>query len=142
MQGLRKQIGVSRVEVGDEIFTFSAHDDSHPEIAQIKQKLDALLLKMRDAGYKPQIDSVLHDISDEEKEHSLCSHSEKLAIAYGLLKIPPDTPIRIINNLRVCSDCYTATKWISKLEQRKIIVRDAHRFHHFEDGKCSCNDYF
>ncbi|KAJ7952914.1 Pentatricopeptide repeat-containing protein [Quillaja saponaria] len=36
----------------------------------------------------------------------------------------------------------TAIKYISKIVQRKIIVRDSNRFHCFEDGSCSCKDYW
>ncbi|CAM6059480.1 unnamed protein product [Sphagnum tenellum] len=68
--------------------------------------------------------------------------SEKLAIAFGLISTPPKTPLHIYTNLRVCGDCHTATKFISKLEERAITVRDSNRFHHFEDGVCSCRDYW
>jgi hypothetical protein len=72
----------------------------------------------------------------------LCHHSEKLAIAFGLMSTDPATPLCIIKNLRVCEDCDTSTKFISKIVRRKIIVRDANRFHHFENGFCSCKDYW
>ncbi len=32
--------------------------------------------------------------------------------------------------------------FIARIVGRTIIVRDAHRFHHFEDGYCSCRDYW
>ncbi|CAN5970524.1 unnamed protein product [Sphagnum jensenii] len=72
----------------------------------------------------------------------LCHHSEKLAIAFGLMSTDPGTPLRIVKNLRVCEDCHTSTKFISKIVRRKIIVRDVNRFHHFENGVCSCKDYW
>ncbi|KAK9081932.1 hypothetical protein Syun_030914 [Stephania yunnanensis] len=50
------------------------------------------------------------DVEDDEKENSLCGHSEKLAIAFGLISTPSGTPLRIIKNLRVCGDCHSATK--------------------------------
>ncbi|KAJ8620435.1 hypothetical protein MRB53_028964 [Persea americana] len=46
-----------------------------------------------------------------------------------------------MKNLRVCSDCHSATKLISKIYDREIIVRDQSRFHHFKNGLCSCLDY-
>jgi hypothetical protein len=85
---------------------------------------------------------VLHDLEEEEKESILCGHSEKLAIAFGLINTPPDTIIRITKNLRACGDCHNATKFISKIVGRSIIVRDTNRFHHFKDGVCSCGDYW
>ncbi|CAM8899630.1 unnamed protein product [Rhodiola kirilowii] len=33
-------------------------------------------------------------------------------------------------------------KLITKIYERMIIVRDRKRFHHFEDGSCSCQDYW
>ncbi|CAJ1975463.1 unnamed protein product [Sphenostylis stenocarpa] len=78
--------------------------------------------------------SVLHDVEDSEKIKMLNHHSEKLAIAFGLIFIHPGLPIRVVKNLRVCGDCHNATKYISKITQREILVRDAARFHLFKDG--------
>jgi hypothetical protein len=72
----------------------------------------------------------------------LSRHSEKLAIAFGLISTPEGTTLRIMKNLRVCNDCHTAIKFISKVADREIILRDATRFHHFRDGLCSCKDYW
>ncbi len=71
-----------------------------------------------------------------------CGHSEKLAIAYGIIGSPPKTPLLIIKNLRVCVDCHEYTKAVSKLENRRIVMRDANRFHHMEHGKCTCGDFW
>ena len=98
--------------------------------------------QMKNAGYLPETEFVLHDLDQEQKEQSLFHHSEKLAIAFGLLSASPGTPLHIIKNLLVCGDCHTVIKSISKLDGRKIIVRDANRFHHFRDGTCSCGDYW
>lgn len=69
-------------------------------------------------------------------------HSEKLAIAVGFINTNPGATIRVIKNLRVCEDCHSATKLISKVFKRDIIVRDRVRYHHFRNGKCSCNDFW
>lgn len=50
--------------------------------------------------------------------------------------------IRVLKNLRVCNDCHSVAKLISKITQRRIVVRDRNRFHHFENGVCSCGDYW
>ncbi|CAE5956973.1 unnamed protein product [Arabidopsis arenosa] len=52
----------------------------------------------------------LHDVDEEEKVNSLNYHSERLAVAYALLKLPEGVPIRVMKNLRVCRDCHTAIK--------------------------------
>ncbi|WJX54467.1 hypothetical protein P8452_40347 [Trifolium repens] len=82
-----------------------------------------------------------HDVEEEKKGHMLKYHSEKLAVAFGILTIPAGRPIRVMKNLRVCEDCHSAIKHISKIVGRLIILRDSHRFHHFNDGICSCGDY-
>lgn len=92
--------------------------------------------------YVPDTRYVLHDIDQEAKEQALLYHSERLAIAYGLISTPARTPLRIIKNLRVCGDCHNAIKIMSRIVGRELIVRDNKRFHHFKDGKCSCGDYW
>jgi len=72
----------------------------------------------------------------------LRKHSEKIAIAYALMETPPGSEIRITNNLRVCGDCYNATKIIAKVTNRIIVIRGAVRFHHVENGKCSFGDVY
>ncbi|PNY13803.1 hypothetical protein L195_g010469 [Trifolium pratense] len=113
----------------------------NPTFYKDDEKLKALS-SMKDAGYSPDIRCVLHDIDPEAKEQALLYHSERLAIAYGLISTPPRTPLRIIKNLRVCGDCHNAIKIMSRIVGRELIVRDNKRFHHFKDGKCSCGDYW
>lgn len=96
----------------------------------------------KEGGYVPDTRYVLHDIDQEAKEQALLYHSERLAIAYGLISTPARTPLRIIKNLRICGDCHNAIKIMSKIVGRELIVRDNKRFHHFKDGKCSCGDYW
>ncbi|XWS55404.1 hypothetical protein CRYUN_Cryun10bG0171400 [Craigia yunnanensis] len=97
---------------------------------------------MKEAGYIPETRFVLHDIDQESKEEALLAHSERLALANGLLTTPACGQIRIIKNLRVCGDCHAAFKIMSKIVGREIIMRDAKRFHHFSNGLCSCRDYW
>jgi hypothetical protein len=72
----------------------------------------------------------------------LSTHSEKLAVAYGFMKLPHGATVRVFKNLRICGDCHNAFKFMSKVVGREIVVRDGKRFHHFRDGKCSCGDYW
>uniref|UniRef100_UPI0040747504 Synthetic PPR-DYW protein n=1 Tax=synthetic construct TaxID=32630 RepID=UPI0040747504 len=141
-RGVKKEPGCSWIEVNNKVHEFVAGDKSHPQTKEIYAELERLSKQMKEAGYVPDTKFVLHDVEEEEKEQLLCYHSEKLAIAFGLISTPPGTPLRIIKNLRVCGDCHTATKFISKIVGREIVVRDANRFHHFKDGVCSCGDYW
>lgn len=115
---------------------------SIPYKEEVHERFGGLSGQMREAGYVPDTRYVLHDIDEEEKEKALQYHSERLAIAYGLISTPPRTTLRIIKNLRICGDCHNAIKIMSKIVGRELIVRDNKRFHHFKDGKCSCGDYW
>lgn len=115
---------------------------SHTETDEIYHYLDQLMRKCREARYVKVSDSVMHELEEEEREYALRYHSEKLAIAFGLLKTSHGTPIRIVKNLRMCEDCHSAIKFISAVSSREIIVRDKLRFHHFKVGSCSCLDYW
>ena len=88
---------------------------------------------MKKAGYVPDTNFVFHDVDEDEKEYRLCYHSERLAISYGLITTPRGTCIQIVKNLHICGDCHNATKFIAKIVQRDIVVRDTNRFHLFKD---------
>ncbi|KAH6763568.1 hypothetical protein C2S52_021001 [Perilla frutescens var. hirtella] len=139
---VRKNPGCSWIEIDGKAHLFLGGDASHPQTEQIYLLLEELPEKMKAVGYVPDTSCSLHDVSEEEKEYSLMAHSEKLAIAFGLLNTSPGTVLRVTKNLRICGDCHTAIKFVSKIYEREIIVRDVNRFHHFEDGKCSCGDYW
>ncbi|KAK2423846.1 Tetratricopeptide repeat (TPR) superfamily protein [Trifolium repens] len=130
------------LEVRSRIHEYRAGDTSHPENDKIYALLRGLRVQMKEAGYIAETRFVLHDIDQEGKEDALLAHSERLAVAYGLLNSSARSPIRIIKNLRVCGDCHTALKIISDLVGRELIIRDAKRFHHFKNGLCSCRDYW
>ncbi|KAL9440060.1 hypothetical protein AB3S75_018843 [Citrus x aurantiifolia] len=141
-RGMKKIPGSTLIELDNEIYEFVSGDKSHHQSKEIYEMLDEMGRKMKKAGYVPTTSEVLLDINEEDKEDALNKHSEKLAIAFALLKTPPGTPIRIVKNLRVCNACHSATKFISKIYNREIVVRDRHRFHHFKDGSCSCRDFW
>lgn len=141
-KGVRKEPGYSWIKYKGKVHVFSADDQSSPFLGQIYSELEKLYHKMIEEGYVPDMSSVLHDVGESEKMKMLNHHSEKLAIAFGLIFVPPGLPIRVIKNLRVCGDCHNATKFISKITHREILVRDAARFHLFKDGACSCGDFW
>ncbi|RWW56217.1 hypothetical protein BHE74_00037082 [Ensete ventricosum] len=141
-KGVRKEPGCSVIEVGGEVHEFFVGDNSHPRYREIEVMLREISRRLRLAGYAAKTNAVMFDIEEEEKEDALCWHSEKLAIAFGLIASGEGASIRIVKNLRVCWDCHDATKLISKVFQRDIVVRDRNRFHHFINGVCSCMDYW
>ncbi|KAM3685734.1 hypothetical protein ACB098_11G143000 [Castanea mollissima] len=139
--GLPKTPGCSLVELKNEVHSFYSGSTIHPQSKRIYAFLETLGEDIKAAGYVPDTNSI-HDVEDDVKKQLLNSHSEKLAIAFGLLNTSPGTTIHIRKNLRVCGDCHNATKYISLVTGREIIVRDMHRFHHFKNGTCSCGDYW
>ncbi|XP_062183900.1 pentatricopeptide repeat-containing protein At3g57430, chloroplastic [Phragmites australis] len=141
-RGVSKEPGCSWIELDGAIHRFMAGESTHPESVQVHEHMDALWERMRIQGYKPDTSCVLHDIDDSEKAAILRYHSEKLAIAFGLLRTPPGAAIRVAKNLRVCNDCHESAKFISKMVGREIVLRDVRRFHYFRDGTCSCGDYW
>lgn len=141
-RGVKKVTGYSWLEVQNKVHTFSVGDTLHPEKDRIYAYLEELEFKLKQDGFVYSTKLVLHDVGEEEKEHMLRDHSEKLAVAYGILSIPAGRPIRVMKNLRVCEDCHNAIKHISKIVGRLIILRDNNRFHHFSGGSCSCGDYW
>nr|XP_043620075.1 putative pentatricopeptide repeat-containing protein At5g09950 [Erigeron canadensis] len=138
---VKKEAGCSWVTMKDGVHVFVASDKSHPDTDAIYKKLKELLGRMREMGYVPETKYALRDLEIENQEEILSYHSEKLAVAFVLTK-NSEMPIRIMKNLRVCGDCHTVLKYVSKIVGRLIVVRDSHRFHHFSDGKCSCGDYW
>lgn len=143
VSGKKKTPGCSSIELNGTFHQFLVGDRSHPQTKQLYLFLDEMTTKLKIAGYVPESGEVLLDIDDnEDRETALLKHSEKLAIAFGLMNTAPRTPIRIVKNLRVCGDCHQAIKFISKVYDREIVVRDRIRYHHFKDGTCSCNDYW
>ncbi|KAJ6309956.1 hypothetical protein OIU76_014824 [Salix suchowensis] len=143
VSGLEKEPGCSSIEVNGIIHEFLVGDNSHPLSTEIYSKLDEIVARLKSTGYVSDESHLLQFVEEEYmKEHALNLHSEKLAIAYGLIRMEPSQPIRIVKNLRVCGDCHSVAKLISKLYNRDILLRDRYRFHHFSGGNCSCMDYW
>ncbi|GAA0163918.1 hypothetical protein LIER_19673 [Lithospermum erythrorhizon] len=141
MRDVKKVPGFSYIEVGV-IYKFINGDQSHPRNKEIYHKLDEVRFKTKEYGYSAGTSYVLHDIGQEEKENALSYHSEKLAVAFGLISTREGTSISVNKNLRICGDCHEVMKLISKIYDREIIVRDRTRFHRFKEGSCSCKDYW
>ncbi|KAK7841375.1 putative pentatricopeptide repeat-containing protein [Quercus suber] len=112
--GMKKVPRYSVVEVKGKLHAFLMEDKSHYQYENMMQLLDKLDHEMRAIGYVPKIEFVLHSLAEEWR----------LAIAYDLLNTGPGTKLLIINNLRVCGDYHEATKFITKIVNRDIVVRD------------------
>ncbi|KAL8262471.1 hypothetical protein R6Q59_023820 [Mikania micrantha] len=141
-KGLKKDAGKSWVDINKKIYAFSSGDNFFEQYEEVKKLLEVLYDLIAKEGYVSNLRSVFHNVNEDEKRDILCGHSERLAIAFGLLNTKPGTSLQVMKNLRVCEDCHTVTKYISKIVQREFLVRDANRFHLFKNGSCSCGDYW
>jgi pentatricopeptide repeat protein len=140
-KSVKKFAAYSWIEIDNKVHKFVSEDRTHPETEKIYEELNRLIRELHKAGFAPNTNLVLHDVGEKEKYESICYHSEKLALAYGLIRKPQGgTPLRIIKNIRVCGDCHVFMKFVSKIIGRPIILRDSNRYHHFIGGKCSCKD--
>ena len=137
-----KEPAISWVQIKNKVHYFRIGDRTHDEFEEINTKLKDLYRSFKVTGYVPETNFVLHDVEEEQKQDELLYHSEKLAVVYGIMHTPRGSPIQILKNLRICGDCHFFMKFISKIGQRKIVIRDGNRFHHFQDGFCSCGDYW
>lgn len=141
--GVKKDPGLSWIEIGNHIHEFSAGGLHHPQREEIYEELKKLVIKVKEVGYVADIRLVFHEIEEEYKEERLLLHSEKLALVFGLMNSSSTlADLRIMKNIRICEDCHNFMKLTSKCIDREIIVRDANRFHHFKDGHCSCGNYW
>lgn len=138
--GMKKVPGCTSIEIDSIVHEFLVGDKLHPQSKAIYEMVDEVDKLLALNGHVPDTSEVLYDMDEDLKEGALSYHSERLAIAYGLISTKPGTTIRIVKNLRVCGNCHSATKLISKIFNREIIARDRNRFHHFKDGQCSCKD--
>ena len=112
-KGIQKNPGCCWIEVENRVHVFTVDKISHTQIKDMYRKLEEMMKKIEDTGnYKNAIRSL----------RGQGYHSEKLAVAFGLINLPTWMPIHVMKNLQVCYDC--------------------HRFHHFKKGFCSCGDYW
>ncbi|KAK4489856.1 hypothetical protein RD792_000501 [Penstemon davidsonii] len=140
---MTKSPGWSMIEVDKVMYTFIAGAKQDDVTKEAYRKLKEIMTRIRvEGGYVPEVMNVLHDIEEEEKEDAVITHSEKLAVAFGMGRLSEGSVVRIMKNLRVCKDCHTVMKLISKVYRLGIVLRDRSRFHSFNDGVCSCKDYW
>ncbi|GAY48108.1 hypothetical protein CUMW_109310 [Citrus unshiu] len=126
----------SWIRIKDKVYSFKPNDGLHPQSAEIFKVLDELVENAKGFGYKQQES---FELTDEES--ASVYHSEKLAIAFGLLNTPIVSPILVIKSTTMCRDCHNFIKIITSLTAREIIVRDSKRLHKFVNGHCTCRDF-
>ncbi|XP_050369052.1 pentatricopeptide repeat-containing protein At5g48910-like [Argentina anserina] len=142
-RGLRKVPGSSSVLVNGKVHEFFAGKEINVVYSvEVRTKIEEIVSRLKLEGYQPDLSQVLLDMEEESKEQSLILHSEKMALAFGLINRSKGSPIHIVKNLRICYDCHSFIKLVSGVYNCRIVVRDQNRFHQFESGSCSCKDFW
>ncbi|CAF1096764.1 unnamed protein product [Rotaria sordida] len=142
--GNKVVVGKSLTMVDKEIVEFVVNDKSHPQSTEIYAELNRLTIELLKDGYIFDSRWISRKLRKGETVISvLCSHSEKLALAFNLIQKPIPSLINIKNNLRLCGDCHEFMKRVAKLRQCEILISDANGIHRFKtNGECSCKDHF
>uniref|UniRef100_A0A5B7C9F4 DYW domain-containing protein n=1 Tax=Davidia involucrata TaxID=16924 RepID=A0A5B7C9F4_DAVIN len=131
----------SWISIKDKVYSFKPDDRLCPPCREVDELLGDLLEKARTLGYESHGDLEVTDEEEEETTLSTVHHSERLAVAFGLLNTPNAAPIRVTKSISMCRDCHSFIKLISVLTAREIIIRDSKRLHKFVNGHCSCGDF-
>ncbi|XVF09958.1 hypothetical protein REPUB_Repub07fG0142300 [Reevesia pubescens] len=126
---MRRNPSQSWLEIRNKVHLFVAGERSHPQIDEIYEKIESFEAEFKKHGYLYQ------GMGIGESYH----HSEKLAVAFGILNTPSKTPIHIIKNNSICRDCHNFIKFVTHLVDKEIIVREGNRLHSFRKGECSCS---
>ncbi|KAK7386939.1 hypothetical protein VNO78_27323 [Psophocarpus tetragonolobus] len=115
-KGVTKEYGCSLIEIDGMVNEFFAGDTTHPQsqniykfMNEIKEKLESIRY-LPDCSGAPMVDKV-----NDGKYNTLRLHSERLAIAFGILNSRIGVPIRVFKNLRVCNDCHKVKTVYAKL---------------------------
>ncbi|KAI5071768.1 hypothetical protein GOP47_0014019 [Adiantum capillus-veneris] len=143
LEDVRKHVAAKKkrasalIEVNKQVHEFVVGSNPGNDITSMLETLNS---RLKGGGHMPN--HVSHSVYDDVKETSMHEHAEKIAIAFGILNTPQGLTLRVTKNLRMCDDCHDATKVLSKVERREIILRDTCCIHHFKDGVCSCGDSF
>lgn len=139
-RGVQKEIGCSWMSVEGKVHRFVVGDRHHPRTEEIYSKLQELEFCDENGVLlnEEEVSNVL-----AERKNQMLVHSERLAIAFGLISSTAATsPIMVFKNLRACRGCHDFGKHVSLITGRTVVVRDSNRFHHFSNGECSCGDYW
>ncbi|MCO5557680.1 hypothetical protein L7F22_011250 [Adiantum nelumboides] len=89
------------IEVENEIHSFTVGDTTHPFNEKIQLKLKSITASLLEEGYPPHYNLIPSAMSIDCKQDALCGHSERLAIAFGLLSTPQGVTLRLANAAHV-----------------------------------------
>ncbi|KAL6013073.1 hypothetical protein ACLOJK_003563 [Asimina triloba] len=127
----------SWIEIRNHVHEFTL--DETPE-EEVTVKVEEIMRTMVELGYSAEKNLWLHNAEEGHGNMGFSSHTEIMALAFGLIHLQKGMPIRILKRVRMCGHCHSACKFLSTFVGRDVVIKDSFRFHHFKDGKCSCKD--
>lgn len=132
----------SWISIKEKVYSFKPNDKSHSQSAEMYNLLENVLDEVKNLGYEPvEYMEVIEEEDEEKVFSSTIYHSEKLAVAFGLLNLPTAHPIRVVKSITMCRDCHNFISFISLLKGREIVIRDSKQLHKFLNGCCSCGGF-
>lgn len=132
----------SWISIKEKVYSFKPNDKSHCQSAEMYNLLETVLDEVKNLGYEPvEYMEVIEEEDEEKVFSSTIYHSEKLAVAFGLLNLPTAIPIRVVKSITMCRDCHNFIRFISLLKGREIVIRDSKQLHKFLNGYCSCGGF-
>ncbi|KAG6518908.1 hypothetical protein ZIOFF_022394 [Zingiber officinale] len=84
-RGVSKEPGWSWMEEGGAVHAFKAGDRDHAQAKEIFAKVREMMQRIKEEGYAADTGFALHDEEEEGKAEELAVHSERLAVAFGLI---------------------------------------------------------
>lgn len=142
-RGITKEAGISWTELGGSIHHFVDGDNCCSQNNAVYARLEELLVRAKQKTEHGGTNTwELGFQSRKVGESSISRHGELLAVALGLSTLPSAAPVTIMKNQRISWESHETLKLLSESENREIIVRDTTHFHRFNQGSCSCRDYW
>ncbi|KAG6434691.1 hypothetical protein SASPL_106331 [Salvia splendens] len=137
-----KIVDWSWISIQNKVHSFKFSSKKHHQ-DELTELLDDLIERAKPLGYKAE---TALEIDGEEKEEATTTsatahHSEKMAVAFGLINTSGKVEIRVTKSTGMCRDCHSFIKIVSLLTSRTVIIRDSKRLHKFHKGECSCKDF-
>ncbi|KAL8238942.1 hypothetical protein R6Q59_015509 [Mikania micrantha] len=84
-KGLMKTPGFSIIQVKRKDYKFVSNDIMWAHCKELSDMLYQMEWQLKFEGYSPDTSEVLLDVDEDEKRERLSRHSQKLAIAFGLI---------------------------------------------------------
>ncbi|XP_028805679.1 pentatricopeptide repeat-containing protein At1g71420-like isoform X2 [Neltuma alba] len=82
---VRKEPGLSWIEIGKKVHEFASGGQRHPQRELILNRLEILIRQLKEKGYVPETSVALYDTEEENKEEQLFHHSEKMALVFAIM---------------------------------------------------------